>query len=110
MGETLGQSSAAGSRRVQDDTARRNAFAVKLTNVLNSHELRYRFDMEANGYDADLADTGIASSVRPGDSASYIQERRSFRPGLRSYHQHGVLRARRLETAVESATEPRPAL
>ena len=79
--ETLGQYERGGFQRVQDDTARRNAFAVKLTNVLNSHELRYGFDMEANGYDADLAETWYRFFGPSGDSASYIQERQYFVQG-----------------------------
>ena len=55
--ETIGQYERGGFQRLQDDTASRGAFAAKLTNVFNTHELRYGFDVEVNKYDADLNET-----------------------------------------------------
>jgi outer membrane receptor protein involved in Fe transport len=73
--ETLGQYERGGFPRVQNDSAKRDAFAVKLTNVFNTHELRYGFDIERNGYEADLQETWYRFFGPSGGFASYTQER-----------------------------------
>jgi outer membrane receptor protein involved in Fe transport len=73
--ETLGQYERGGFQRVQDDTAGRNAFAAKATNVFDRHELRYGFDVEVNTYNADLNETWFRFFGPSGEFASYIQER-----------------------------------
>ncbi len=73
--ETIGQYERGGFQRLQDDTASRGAFAAKLTNIFNTHELRYGFDVEVNKYDADLNETWFRFFGPSQGSASYIQER-----------------------------------
>jgi len=78
--EVVGGYQHGGFQRVQKDTAIRDAYALKLTNVFGSHELRYGFDVERNNYNADLQETwyrffGQAPSSWGFGDATYIQER-----------------------------------
>lgn len=73
--ETLGQYQRGGFQRFQADTAARDAFAVKLTNVVGKHEARYGVDIELNDYQADLHETWFRFFGPSFGFASYIQER-----------------------------------
>lgn len=74
-----------GFQRIQGDDATRDAFALKMTNFLGSHELRYGIDFEYNEYNADLHETwfrhfGVTGQSRFRDECAgvqcvYIQER-----------------------------------
>ena len=46
-----------GFQRVQNDESTRDAYALKLSNFLGSHEFRYGVDVEQNEYVADLSET-----------------------------------------------------
>jgi outer membrane receptor protein involved in Fe transport len=52
--ETIGQYQYGGFQRIQMDKADRDAFAVRFTTFLGSHELKYGIDVERNNYDGDL--------------------------------------------------------
>jgi outer membrane receptor protein involved in Fe transport len=52
--ETIGQYDYGGFQRYQTDKADRDAFALRFTNFVGSHEIKYGFDVERNNYDGDL--------------------------------------------------------
>jgi outer membrane receptor protein involved in Fe transport len=79
--ETLGQYQRGGFQRFQNDSATRDAYAVKLTSIVGNHEARYGVDIERNDYEADLHETWFRFFGPSGEFASYIQERQYFVQG-----------------------------
>jgi len=76
--EVVGGYEHGGFQRVQKDTATRDAFVLKFTNLYGKHELRYGFDMESNNYDADLHETWyryFADQFSGEGWGTYVQER-----------------------------------
>jgi outer membrane receptor protein involved in Fe transport len=67
--ETIGGYEHGGFQRSQRDTATRDAFVAKFTNIFGKHELRYGYDFERNNYNGDLAETWYRYF------GTYIQER-----------------------------------
>lgn len=67
-----------GFPRFQEDEASRDSYAIKFSNFLASHELRYGYDVEKNQYDADLHETWFrfyGDRTLDGVTYDYIQER-----------------------------------
>lgn len=52
--ETRGQYWYGGAQRLGDQKAKRDGIALKLTNYLGTHELRYGGDLERNDFDSDM--------------------------------------------------------
>jgi outer membrane receptor protein involved in Fe transport len=74
--QTIGGYIHGGFQRVQDDSASRDAFYVKMTNLYRDHDIRYGLDMEMNKYTAVLSETWFNYFGPAFGRAAYIQERR----------------------------------
>ncbi len=90
--ETLGGFEHGGFQRFQNDKATRDAYALKSTNYLGNHELRYGIDIESNDYKGDLHEqwyrffgyasrTPAGATGKPQGNYSYIQDRSYFVQG-----------------------------
>jgi outer membrane receptor protein involved in Fe transport len=90
--ETLGSFQHGGFQRFQNDKATRDSYALKSTNYLGNHELRYGIDVESNDYKADLHEqwyrffgygtrTPRAVTGQPRGQYTYIQDRSYFVQG-----------------------------
>jgi len=73
--ETAGSYEHGGFQRFQNDQSRRESFALKFSNFVGSHELRYGFDVERNKYDADLHELWYRFFGPASFAATYIQPR-----------------------------------
>jgi outer membrane receptor protein involved in Fe transport len=74
--ETLGEFEHGGFQLVQKDSSTRDAFALKLTNYLGNHELRYGADVEVNRYDANFHELWyLYFGVSDARGGTYIQPR-----------------------------------
>ena len=85
-----------GFQRFQTDESARDAWTLKFSNFLGSHELRYGIDVESNHYDADLHETWyrwfgdrvqeriytVAGSGDTENEAAFIQDQWKIRPNL----------------------------
>ncbi len=90
--ETFGAFQHGGFQRFQNDKATRDSYAVKSTNYLGNHELRYGLDVESNDYKGDLHEqwyrffgyatrTPRGSTGQPKGNYTYIQDRSYFVQG-----------------------------
>jgi outer membrane receptor protein involved in Fe transport len=85
-----------GYPRFQNDGSTRDAYALKFSNFLNQHELRYGIDIEKNSYNADLHETwyrwfgdrmqeriySVAGAGETSNDAAFIHDQFKLRPNL----------------------------
>lgn len=81
--ELVGGYQHGGFQRFQNDFAKRDAFAIKVSSHLRQHEFKAGFDVEINDYKADLHETWLRRLAPTGTPTflSRIEERQYFVQG-----------------------------